>query len=127
MAFECGELLAGVGIPQPDRPVVAAASEQLALVDGDRAQRPDPVGDHIDAGELLAGVGIPEPDRPVVAAASEQLATVDGDRAQRIDPVLVAVECGELLAGVGVQSLTVWSLLPLAGSWRPLTVTAHSA
>ena len=35
-------LLAGGGVPDPHRAVVAAAGQQLPAVDGDRAHRPDP-------------------------------------------------------------------------------------
>ncbi len=43
MAFQDGALLAGGRVPDPHRPVVAAAGQQVLAVHGDRAHRVDPV------------------------------------------------------------------------------------
>ena len=68
VAFQDGALLAGGGVPDPHRAVVAGAGQQLLAVHGDRAHRADPALVAFQDGALLAGGGVPDPHRAVVAA-----------------------------------------------------------
>ena len=72
--------LAGGRVPQPHRPVVAAAGQQPA-VRGER-HAIDPAGVAFEGGGGLAGGRVPQPHRPVVAGAGQQ-PPVRGERHRR--------------------------------------------
>ena len=65
--------LAGGGVPEPRRPVVAAGDEALAVGAERHGDRPSP-GVAIGVADGLAGGGVPEPRRAVVAAGERALA-----------------------------------------------------
>ena len=69
MAGELVLLLAGAGVPEPDRAVVAAGGHGGAVgMVGHREDRAGVAGKPV---LLLAGGGVPEPDRAVVAAGGQ--------------------------------------------------------
>ena len=95
-------MLAGLGIPDPHRRVVASAGEQLLTVYSDGAYGTDPILIARQGGAMLPGLGIPDPHRTIRASAGEQLAAVDGDRAHRPDPSQMACQGGAMLPGLGI-------------------------
>ena len=62
-------LLAGAGVPDPDRAVAAAGGQGGAV--GSVGHREDPAGVAGELVLLLAGAGVPDPDRAVVAAGGQ--------------------------------------------------------
>ena len=83
-------------LPEPDRPVVAAGGEQLAVGADAHGADPAPVG--LDRPDRLGrgGGGLPDDDSPVAAAAVGRLAV--GRERQREDPRIVPAREGDLLA-----------------------------
>ena len=126
VAFQGGALLAGVWGPRSAPLVVAAAGQQLAPGDGDRAHRIDPV---LVAFQVVRCSPVWGPRSAPCGRRCRWPAgrTGDGDRAHAVDPSWWPSRSVRCWPVSGSQIRTVSSSLALASSSRPATVTGHSA
>ncbi len=81
--FERRPLTAGVHVPDPDRPVIAAGCQRLPI--GCKGRREDPVRVPREHPALGAGRGVPQPCRMVPAGGRQRLAVGrNGDRGHSV-------------------------------------------
>ena len=72
MSLERERLLAGAGVPDLDRLIVAGGGDAAAV--GAERHASDEAGVSLEREHLLAGAGVPDLDRPIVAGRGDAAA-----------------------------------------------------